>query len=138
MRLAHVLILDDEPDSCNLVKRIVEGLEHTAAAFTDEDAAIGYGASSRVELVILDLKLRRMSGLDVLQRLRQTNPGLKVVILTGYPMLLSAEESSRLRIDQFLFKPVDIDLLEIKISETLAGTETQDVSDECMPHVKPR
>ena len=74
MRLAHVLILDDEPDSCNLVKRIVEGLEHTAAAFTDEDAAIGYGASSRVELVILDLKLRRMSGLDVLQRLRQTNP----------------------------------------------------------------
>ncbi len=119
--MATILVLDDEQDSCNLLKRIAEGLNHTAWAFTDERDAIEYGKMHRPDLVILDLKLKRLSGLTVFEELRSVNPALKGLILTGYPTPESAKRAMDLGIVDYLIKPVDVEVLEAKIIETVAS-----------------
>ncbi|MGD9817372.1 MAG: response regulator [Desulfomonilaceae bacterium] len=120
--MAHVLVLDDEPDACNLVKRIAEGMKHKAVAFEDENEAITYCGSNEVDLAILDLKLRKMTGLDVLEKLKEFNPRIKALLLTGYPTMETAKRAFGLGVHAYLTKPIDVDDLESKIASALEKT----------------
>ena len=117
--MANILVLDDEQDSCNLVKRIADGLNHKTVAFDDEDDAINYAESNTVDLAILDLKLKKMSGLDVLKKLRESNPNIKALLLTGYPTVETAKKAVALGANAYLTKPIDVDDLETGISAAL-------------------
>jgi DNA-binding NtrC family response regulator len=121
--LARILILDDEPDACSLLKRVAEGMKHDTAVFTLERDAIEYGRDNRIDLAILDLKLRHVSGLEVFKVLRKSNPGLKGLILTGYPTEESAKTALKIGATEYLVKPIDIDLLEERIEDALALNE---------------
>ncbi len=117
--MANILVLDDEQDSCNLVKRIADGLNHKTVAFDDEDDAINYAEANPVDLAILDLKLKKMSGLDVLKKLKESNPNIKALLLTGYPTVETAKKAVALGANAYLTKPIDVDDLETGISAAL-------------------
>jgi DNA-binding NtrC family response regulator len=117
--MANILVLDDEQDSCNLVKRIADGLNHKTVAFDDEDDAINYAEANPVDLAILDLKLKKMSGLDVLKKLKESNPNIKALLLTGYPTVETAKKAVSLGANAYLTKPIDVDDLETGISAAL-------------------
>jgi DNA-binding NtrC family response regulator len=117
--MANILVLDDEQDSCNLVKRIAVGLNHKTVAFDDEDDAINYAEANPVDLAILDLKLKKMSGLDVLKKLKESNPNIKALLLTGYPTVETAKKAVALGANAYLTKPIDVDDLETGISAAL-------------------
>ncbi len=117
--MANILVLDDEQDACNLVKRIADGLHHKTVAFDDEDEAINYAEANPVDLAILDLKLKKMSGLDVLKKLKESNPNIKALLLTGYPTVETANKAVDLGANAYLTKPIDVDDLESGISAAL-------------------
>lgn len=117
--MANILVLDDEPDACNLVRRIAEGMKHRAVAFADEDEAINYSNSNSLDLAILDLKLKKMSGLDVLEKLRESNPNIRAILLTGYPTAETARKATKLGVLAYLTKPIDVEDLENKITSSL-------------------
>jgi two-component system, response regulator RegA len=117
--MANILVLDDEQDACNLVKRIADGLNHKTVAFDDEDEAINYAEANPVDLAILDLKLKKMSGLDVLKKLKESNPNIKALLLTGYPTVETAKKAVALGANAYLTKPIDVDDLETGISAAL-------------------
>lgn len=118
-QMANILVLDDEQDACNLVKRIADGLKHKTVAFDDEDEAINYAEANPVDLAILDLKLKKMSGLDVLKKLKESNPNIKALLLTGYPTVETARKAVALGANAYLTKPIDVDDLETGISAAL-------------------
>ncbi|MFZ0611370.1 MAG: response regulator [Desulfobacterales bacterium] len=119
--MARILILDDVSDAVRLMARLLEENGHTVFPFTDEAPAIDFIAANPVDLAILDIKLKKMSGIEVLAKIKQIAPGIRTLMLTGYPTVEAARESIRLGAGEFCVKPIDNAELEEKVSRLLAA-----------------
>jgi len=119
--MARILVLDDVSDAGELIRRILTRKGHDVDAFTEEEEALRHAAKNPPDLAILDIKLKKMTGVEVLEELKKTAPGVKVIMLTGYPTLETARESLRLGASEYCVKPIDKDELEHKVSEVLGA-----------------
>jgi YesN/AraC family two-component response regulator len=78
----------------------------------DGDEAVGELGKIEFDLVLLDIKMPRMNGFEVLKHIKQNHEKTKVVMLTGFADLKNAIESKKLGADDFVSKPYDlVDLL---------------------------
>jgi DNA-binding NtrC family response regulator len=117
--MAEILVLDDVSDAGMLVKRILERKGHSVAVFTEEEEALRHAAANPVDLAILDIKLKKMTGVDVLEELKKLNPEMKAIMLTGYPTLETAREALRLGAQEYCVKPINKEELETKVAEVI-------------------
>ena len=118
--MATILALDDLLDAGNLLRRILELGGHAVEVFTDEEAALAYVRRHPPDLAILDIKLKKMSGVEVLAKLKQICPGTRVIMLTGYPTRETASAARELGADAYCVKPIDQAELEATVAEVLA------------------
>ncbi len=118
--MADILTLDDVQDATILVGKILKKKGHTVHTFTDEDEAIAHARNQPVDLAILDIKLKRMSGIEVLALLKEINPAMRAIMLTGYPTMETAREAMGLGADEYCVKPIDRAELEEKVEKVLA------------------
>jgi DNA-binding NtrC family response regulator len=121
--MANILVLDDVGDAVILIKKILQKKGHTVFGFTEEEEAIHYTACNPVDLAILDIKLKKMGGIEVLEELRKLKPDLRVMMLTGYPTLDTAREALRLGVSEYCVKPIEKEELEEKVATILAAAE---------------
>lgn len=109
---SSILVVDDE-DALRTVlssELLNEGYEVHSAA--DGDDAITELDKGQYDLVLLDIKMPRMNGFEVLKHIKQNHAKTKVVMLTGFADLKNAIESKKLGADDFVSKPYDlVDLL---------------------------
>lgn len=91
--------------------------------FTEEDEAIAFARQHPVDLAILDIKLKKMSGIEVLAILKEDNPSMRVIMLTGYPTVETAREAISLGADEYCVKPIDRLELEEKVEKVLAARQ---------------
>lgn len=117
--MANILVLDDVKDAVMLIQKILQKKGHRVFPFTEEEEAIAYVASNPVDLAILDIKLKKMSGTEVLEELKKINPALRVMMLTGYPTLETARDALRLGADEYYVKPIEKEELEEKVASIL-------------------
>ncbi|MFT5701432.1 MAG: DNA-binding NtrC family response regulator [Desulforhopalus sp.] len=118
--MADILVLDDVLDAVILIKKILTRQGHTVVTFTEEEEAIKYAAKNKIELAILDIKLKKMSGIQVLEELKKNTPEMKVIMLTGYPTIETAREAIELGAGEYCVKPIDKTELEEKVAGILA------------------
>jgi len=118
--MAKVLVLDDILDAGNLLKRILKSGGHDVVVFTDEEEALDYARENTIELAILDIKLKKMDGVEVLEELKKINPAIKAIMLTGYPTMETARRALQLGAGEYCLKPVDLDELEEKVARVLS------------------
>ncbi len=119
--MASILVLDDVADAVVLIQKILGRKGHEVAGFTDEEPAIAHARTNDVDLLILDIKLKKMSGIEVLQEIKKTNPGVKAIMLTGYPSLQTAREAKELGAQEYCVKPIEKEELEEKVAQVLAA-----------------
>jgi DNA-binding NtrC family response regulator len=119
--MAKILILDDMPDAVFLIQRILGRKGHDVAGFTDEEQAIAYARSQDVDLLILDIKLKKLSGLEVLREIKKMKPQVKAMMLTGYPTLETAREAKELGAQEYCVKPIEKEELEEKVAQVLGA-----------------
>ncbi len=119
--MARILVLDDVLDAANLLKRILELKGHEVVVFTEEEEALAYAAGHPVTLAILDIKLKKMNGVEVLEELKKIDPQMKAIMLTGYPTMETAQQALRLGAGEYCVKPIDKEELEEKVERVLAG-----------------
>ncbi|MGE4504077.1 MAG: response regulator [Desulfovibrionaceae bacterium] len=117
--MATIIVLDDVSDAGNLVRRILERQGHDVHAFTEEEEALAFAGQAKPDLAILDIKLKKMTGVEVLDELKKLVPTIKVIMLTGYPTLDTARESMQLGANEYCVKPIDKSELEAKVAEVL-------------------
>ena len=117
--MANIIVLDDVSDASVLVKRILERKGHSVQAFTEEEEAIAQVRRHGADLAILDIKLKRMSGLEVLEEIRKLSPATKAIMLTGYPTLETARQAQKLGAVEYCVKPIDKEELEAKVAAVL-------------------
>ncbi len=121
--MGNILVLDDVLDAGVMIKRILERKGHQVAVFTEEEAALGHARTQPVEVAILDIRLKKMSGVDMLEEIKKVSPRIQVIMLTGYPTLETARQSKELGAFDYCIKPIDKDELEEKVANALAAAK---------------
>ncbi len=109
---SSILVVDDEEALRTVLSSELnsEGYEVRTAA--DGDEAINELGKAVFDLVLLDIKMPRTNGFEVLKFIKEKQPKTKVVMLTGFADLKNAIESKKLGADDFVSKPYDlVDLL---------------------------
>ena len=117
--MAEIVSLDDIRDATVLIGKILQKKGHTVHTFTEEEEAIAFVKQHKVDLAILDIKLKKMSGVEVLAELKKIDPEIRVIMLTGYPTIETAREAISLGADEYCVKPLDRDELEEKVEKVL-------------------
>ena len=118
-KMAYIAVLDDVLDAGIMVKRILERKGHRVSVFTEEEDLLVHVKEHALDLVILDIKLKKMTGVEVLEELKKIRPEVKAIMLTGYPTLETARESLKLGAGEYCVKPIDKDELEQKVESIL-------------------
>lgn len=93
MRKLRILYVDDEVNQCKLIKMIVEKSGYAVDTVQNGRAALSLTDSRHFDIVVTDLMMEEMSGLELLEKLKQKNEGCKVLILTGYGSISNAVEA---------------------------------------------
>ena len=114
-----ILVLDDEQDSCRLIQRILSGSGHEIQTFTAGNDALQWLETHDPDLAILDIKLRGMDGIDVLEHMRKRNCRAKVIMITGHPSVETTQRALRHGIEDYMVKPIEIDELEERVNRAL-------------------
>lgn len=103
----RILIVDDEDAIRNLAKRVLEQHGYSVLLASDGQEGLDtyFRESGQIDLIVLDLSMPRMSGREVLERLREQAPDVKVIISTGYAEGTQAEILQNLNISAYVYKP---------------------------------
>ncbi|MFZ5448789.1 MAG: response regulator [Thermodesulfobacteriota bacterium] len=120
--MGDILVLDDVLDAGIMIKRILERKGHRVSVFTDEEEALAHVRSHPVQVAILDIRLKKVSGVDMLEELKKVSPRTQVIMLTGYPTLETARQAQELGAFDYCIKPIDKEELEEKVANALGAS----------------
>ena len=120
MRRERILIVDDEPDMVENCQRILGRAGFRCLTATDPRKALPLLESERPDLVLTDLRMPGVDGLDVLRQARQADPQLPVIILTAFATLESAVTAVKEGAFDYLSKPFSVDQLMVAVDRALA------------------
>jgi CheY-like chemotaxis protein/cytidylate kinase len=114
---SKVLLVDDEREFVQTLSERLIMREMGSAVTYDGESALDMVSKDEPEVMILDLKMPGIDGIEVLRRVKQTNPEIEVIILTGHGSENDRKVCMDLGAFAYLQKPVDIDLLSEKLKE---------------------
>jgi DNA-binding NtrC family response regulator len=109
---AHVLVVEDEPRMRELLERALVGWGFTVATARSGEEAMRQCESAAPDVVLLDLNLPGIDGLEFFRRLRERYPQVQGIVLTGFGSLESAQQAMHLDMVEFLTKPTHLGDLE--------------------------
>lgn len=115
----RVLIVDDDPELRESLRSALEVNRFDVAEAEDASSALAALKNSLFNVVLLDLHLPGMSGLDLLRRIKELQPFTKVVMITAYPSPQSAIDALNRTAFGYLEKPIDMKKLMMKLSRAL-------------------
>ena len=120
MSIANVLLVDDE---VSFVETFSERLElrdfETSKAFSGEEALKVLDENKNIEVVILDVKMPGMDGIETLVEIKRKNPLVEVMMLSGHTDVASAIDGMKQGAFDYLMKPVDMDQIITKVTEAV-------------------
>ena len=119
MPAAHILIVEDEVNIRAALGTILEKMGHRVRSAATGEEALALLDESGCDLVITDLKMPGMDGMELLRRIRQAWPPTEVVVMTAYGSIETAVEAMRLGAYDYLTKPLDRDRLPVVIEKAL-------------------
>ncbi len=101
----NILVVDDEPVARQSLSDILRLEGYNVNAVANGEQAVEYVRSHAVDLIVLDLKMPGMNGLDVVQVVNQISPDTEIILLTAFGSMESAVEALRQRVHDYLLKP---------------------------------
>jgi len=113
----RILLVDDEEDFITTLGQRLEARNLKVMAATTGERAIEIVDSQDVDVIILDLAMPGMDGLEVLRRIKKAHPEAEIIMLTGHATISTSVEAMKLGAEDFLEKPVDMKELLDKIQE---------------------
>jgi DNA-binding NtrC family response regulator len=115
-----VLLVEDEPRYREMLAEAVTGMGFEVRGVPTAEQALRILAQNQFGVVVLDLNLPGMNGMDLVQIIRRDHPQIQVVILTGFGTLESAKKAMRCDVVDFITKPCQLDELELSLSRAVA------------------
>ena len=122
----QVLVVDDEQETCDLLEMALSRHGFRVTTSTDAQKALDLVAEQDFDVVLTDLSMPEMSGLDLCERVLGTRPNMPVVVITGQGSLETAIGAIRVGAYDFITKPVDPKLLFLSVSRAIQHRRLQD------------
>lgn len=104
--MGHILVVDDERSIRLTLKAFLEAAGHAVETAEDADSALAIFETKPIDVILTDIILPRVSGVELLRRIRARSSHVQVIMMTGEPTLETASESLRLGALDYLQKPV--------------------------------
>ena len=128
-----ILVVDDEPGVLLTIQAILAQEGYAVDGAPNGQAAIARLADKTYDLVLTDLRLGDMDGLDVLREIRRQSPRTVAIVLTGYASLESAIQAMREGAYDYLVKPTDVEELKLRVAHIF---ERHRLADELAQRVR--
>jgi two-component system nitrogen regulation response regulator NtrX len=122
---AEILVVDDEPGIRQALRQMLEYEGYEVRTAEDGPKAIAAYREDAPDLVLLDIKMAPMDGLEVLDRLREEDPEAMVVMLSGHATVETAVEALKRGAFDFLEKPPDRDVVLTRIANAISRRELE-------------
>ncbi|MCX8157705.1 MAG: sigma-54 dependent transcriptional regulator [Verrucomicrobiae bacterium] len=119
----RLLLIDDEADVQYSFRRLFEGPEVEVATASSGEEGLRLIPRLKPDLVLMDVRMAGMSGLETLRRLRQTDARLPVIIMTAYGTTQTAIEAMKLGAYDYLLKPFDVPKLKEVVAAALRASQ---------------
>jgi len=125
--MPNILIVDDEQSYRQLLTLVFESDGHTVRTANNGREALSLLQMESADVIISDVKMPDMDGIELLAAVRETQPDLGVVLMTAFASVETAREAFKLGADDFVQKPFDVEELKLIVKKTL---EKQALIDE--------
>jgi DNA-binding response OmpR family regulator len=122
---ANILVVDDEQIERQTLSDILRLEGYHVASVPNGEAAIDYVRTRLVDLILLDLRMTGMSGLDVIKVVSQIAPEIEIIMLTAHGSMESAVDALRQRVHDYLLKPASPKQILESVERGLARRETK-------------
>ncbi|WP_330400358.1 sigma-54-dependent transcriptional regulator [Tepidibacter mesophilus] len=117
--MKKILIADDEQNMLWAIKRALKGKGYKIITASDGLDALEKFKSNEPDLVLIDFKMPKMDGMEVLKEIKDANSKIPVIMITAHGTMESAVEAMKIGALDYISKPFDIDELKIQIKKAL-------------------
>jgi len=100
-----VLVVDDDPSICKTVGLLLEDRGYSPRTYTDPDEAIEAAEKESYQIALIDLRMPKMDGVEVVEKLKQIDDRMSCIVMTAYPDLDSATQTMRRGTCDYIPKP---------------------------------
>jgi len=132
----RIAIADDEEKICELLQSLLVDEGYEVDTYSYSLACLTAIKSGRYDMLITDLKMPVMDGLDLASRARKLCPELVVLVITGYASVESAVTALRMGFDDYIMKPLDIDEMKNVVERALDARRLKEYNDSLVEQLK--
>jgi len=129
----QILIVDDEKMIYSILAQRLAREGYSCVMANDGREALGHFYRGNFSLIISDIRMPEMNGLELLKNVKAVRPNMMFIIMTAYPEIDMAVEAIRLGANDFIIKPVDLDLVVFSVKKAL---EQKRMEEEIEVHHK--
>ena len=123
----EILIVDDEAPHRAMLKTVLTAEGYTVFQAEDGDVAIEMVEKQFFNLILMDVRMKRVDGFEAQQKIQKISPQLPIIMMTAYGSVDAAVQAMKAGAIDYVTKPIDIDILMISIEKALAS---QQISEE--------
>jgi len=116
----RILIVDDDTAHLAMLQTVLKSLGHAIDTATDGKDAISGVEETPYDLVLMDVRMANVDGIEALEKIRKLNPAIPVIIMTAYSSVDKAVEAMKLGAYDYLTKPLNFDDLKITIERAMS------------------
>ncbi len=117
--LAHILVVDDDKNHLKTLQTIIRSWGYQVTVADDGIKAVANVKERPFALVLMDVRMAQMSGIEALRHIKQYNPAIPILIMTAYSSVDSAVEALKAGAYDYLTKPLDFEVLKLSLSRAL-------------------
>ncbi len=115
----HILIVDDDANHLKTLRTIIRTWNYEVSAADDGAKAVEMVKDKPYALILMDVRMTKMSGIEALKKIKQYNPAIPVLIMTAYSSVDSAVEALKSGAYDYLTKPLDFEVLKMTLERAL-------------------
>ena len=120
MTVQRVLVADDEPKMRRVLEIMLRKMGHEVTCVENGMQALASAQSGPYDLIISDVRMPGVSGIQMLRALREQGNEVPVIIMTAYGSIESAVDAMKLGASEYIVRPFDVDALEITVTRLMA------------------
>jgi CheY-like chemotaxis protein len=120
MLMAKILIIEDDKSMNEVLAETLEDEGHDVQSAFSGKHALSLAEQNVFDLAVSDVRLPGIDGVETLAKLKQVNPNLKCIVITGYASADTPIRAIRLKVDDYLFKPFSLDYFLTSVERSLA------------------
>ncbi len=121
-----ILIVDDDTAHRTMLKTLLKGWGYRVEEAQDGDIAVGKVKEAPFDLVLMDIRMIRLSGIQALESIKTYNPAVPVIMMTAYSSVDTAVEAMKKGAYDYLTKPLDFDELRLAMERAMEHTELKE------------